>query len=143
MSLKTRSLAAMAACRMLYFSLRSCIGRKNRCAYWINATSTPIETAPRSTPRPPIQITMRDRDRAENLDYRIVQRVGQDRILEGDQVRAVDGFEVLVGALLPVEELYQAHAGNVFLRVAVDPRNCGANAPVANPAHTSGRCAWR
>src|ERR1017187_5147251 len=32
-SLKTRSLAAMAAWRMLYFSLRSMIGRKKRWAY--------------------------------------------------------------------------------------------------------------
>ncbi len=56
-SLKTRSLAAIAACRMLYFSLRSWMGRKKRWEYWIKATSTPIVTALRSTPNPPSQIT--------------------------------------------------------------------------------------
>ena len=40
-SLKTRSADAIADCRMLYFSLRSMIGRKKRCAYCMNATSTP------------------------------------------------------------------------------------------------------
>src|SRR5579863_5127186 len=40
-NLKMRSLAAMADCRMLYFSLKSMIGRKKRRAYWMKATSTP------------------------------------------------------------------------------------------------------
>src|ERR1035438_1055653 len=42
-SLEIRSLAAMADCRMLYFSLKSVIGRKKRSAYWIKATSTPSD----------------------------------------------------------------------------------------------------
>ena len=44
-SLKMRSLEAMADCRMLYFSLKSWIGRKKRCAYCMNATSTPSVTS--------------------------------------------------------------------------------------------------
>src|ERR1039458_8992074 len=42
-SLKTRSPAAIADCRMLYFSLRCVIGRKKRCAYCMKATSTPSD----------------------------------------------------------------------------------------------------
>ncbi len=56
-SLKTRSLAAMADCRMLYFSLRSWMGRKNRCAYCMKATNTPMVVIPRITLLPPNQIT--------------------------------------------------------------------------------------
>src|SRR5579862_7698210 len=44
-SLKMRSLAAIADCRMLYFSLKSMIGRKKRMAYCVNAISTPREAA--------------------------------------------------------------------------------------------------
>src|SRR5581483_6389744 len=44
-SLKIRSLAAIADCRMLYFSLKSMIGRKKRMAYWVNAISTPRDAA--------------------------------------------------------------------------------------------------
>src|SRR5215469_3991059 len=44
-SLKIRSLAAMADCRMLYFSLKSMIGRKNRMAYCVKAISTPNDAA--------------------------------------------------------------------------------------------------
>ena len=44
-SLKMRSLAAMADCRMLYFSLKSMMGRKKRRAYWMKATSTPSVAA--------------------------------------------------------------------------------------------------
>ncbi len=36
--------AAMAACRMLYLSLRSWMGRKKRCAYWMKAMRTPRVT---------------------------------------------------------------------------------------------------
>src|SRR5579862_2138262 len=64
-SLKIRSLAAIADCRMLYFSLKSMIGRKNRIEYWIKAISTPNEAALptrcretlRITSLPPHQIT--------------------------------------------------------------------------------------
>src|SRR5271157_1615997 len=66
--------------------------------------------------------------RAENFDHWIIKSVGEDRILEGDQMRAVDRFEVLVSALLPVEELHQAHPCDVFLRVAVYARDGRPNA---------------
>src|SRR5664280_799923 len=52
-SLKKRSLDAIADCRMLYFSLRSWMVRKKRCAYCMNATSTPRVTRLRMTWPPP------------------------------------------------------------------------------------------
>ena len=43
---------------------------------------------------------------------------------------AVDGLEVVVGALLAIEELDHAHAGDVFLRKGVDARDRGADPTV-------------
>ena len=73
----------------------------------------------------------RNGDRREKIDRRVVERVGEDRVLEGDHVLPVDGFEVLVGALFAVEELHHAHARDVFLGKAVDARDGGADAAVA------------
>ena len=44
-NLKMRSLAAIADCRMLYFSLKSMMGRKKRMAYCVNAIRTPSDAA--------------------------------------------------------------------------------------------------
>ena len=43
-SLKMRSHAAIAACRMLYLSLKSWIGRQNRSENCVNMISTPMVT---------------------------------------------------------------------------------------------------
>ena len=50
----------------------------------------------------------RDGDGAREFDGGVVERVGEDGVFEGDHVLAVDGFEVVVGALLAVEELHDA-----------------------------------
>ena len=55
-SVKMRSEAAIAACRMLNFSDRSVIGWKNRREYCRNATSTPSDTTPSFAQPPPIQM---------------------------------------------------------------------------------------
>ena len=55
-SVKIRSDAAIAACRMLNFSDRSLIGWKKRREYCRNATSTPTLTTPSSAQPPPIQM---------------------------------------------------------------------------------------
>src|SRR3982074_57368 len=57
-NLKMRSQAAMADCKILNFSLKSWIGRKKRCAYCINVTSTPTVTAPENESNPPYQNTI-------------------------------------------------------------------------------------
>ena len=55
--MKTRSLEAIADCRMLYFSLRSWMGRKKRCAYAKKAISVPRVEALRTVCEPPYQMT--------------------------------------------------------------------------------------
>ena len=73
----------------------------------------------------------RNGDGGEDFDRGIVERVGEDRVFERDHVQAVDGLEVLVGALLAIEELHHAHAADVFLREAVDAGDGGADSAVA------------
>jgi hypothetical protein len=58
-----RSELAIADCRMLYFSLRSAIGRKNLKAYWKKATRTPSVSVSSRTRPPPYQ-TIRARQAA-------------------------------------------------------------------------------
>jgi hypothetical protein len=53
--LKIRSEDAIAAWRTLNFSDMSLIGRKNRVAYCMNATSAPSVSVPRRTSAPPYQ----------------------------------------------------------------------------------------
>ena len=115
-SLKTRSLAAMAACRMLYFSLRSWMGRKKRCAYWMKRDGrTPMPTsadeagAARMPSRPPRQMTQAIAGEQE-FDAGIVPGVGEDGVCPGALVLGVDGGEVGEGAPLAVEELHDGHA---------------------------------
>ena len=126
-----RSQAAMAACRMLYLSLRSWMGRQKRCEYWMNMASTPMVTVPWSTPKPPRQMTSAMATDGEHIDRRVVERVGEDGVFEGDHVLAVDGFKVGVGALLAIEELHHRHARDVLLDKAVDAADGGAHAAVA------------
>ena len=122
-SLKMRSPAAMAACRMLYLSLRSWMGRKKRCAYWMKAMRTPSVTVPKM-PSGAMRLRCveeagvaqngvaatpddeRDGGGAEELDDGIVERVGEDGVGPGLFVLGVDGGEVVEGAALAVEELH-------------------------------------
>src|ERR1700678_1327183 len=69
-----------------------------------------------------------DGNRGKKIDRGIVERVGKDRVFEGDHVLAIDVFKVLEGALFAVEELYNRHAGDVLLREAVDARDGGTDA---------------
>ena len=54
-----RSEEAIACWTMLYFSLRSVMGRKKRWVYWMNATSVPSVIPVHMTWRPPYH-TMSD-----------------------------------------------------------------------------------
>ena len=72
-----------------------------------------------------------DGDRGEDFDRGVVERVGEDRVFERDHVQAVDGLEVVVGALFAVEKLHHGHAADVFLGKAVDAGDGGAHAAVA------------
>ena len=94
------------------------MGRKKRCAYWMNATTTPTVTArkmPGSEPpemwwarkkstlrmmaEPPLPDDQRDRAGREELDDGVVEGVGEDGIGPGPFVFGVDGGEVVEGAL--------------------------------------------
>ncbi len=71
-----------------------------------------------------------DGDRGEELDGGVVEGVGEDGVFEGVHVLPVDGGEVVVGARFAVEELDDAHAGDVLLHVGVDVGDGGADAAV-------------
>ncbi len=72
----------------------------------------------------------RDGHRAQQLHRRVVERIGQDGVFEGHHVLPVDRFELLVGALLAVEQLHHAHAAYMLLGGGVDAGDGGADAPV-------------
>jgi hypothetical protein len=75
----------------------------------------------------------RDGNGGEYFDRRIVERIGPDGVLECQHVGAVDGLEVVVGALLAIEELDHAHTGDVFLRKGIDARDRRADPTVGIP----------
>ena len=95
-------------------------GRQKRCEYMLNMASTPMETEPVMHAEASAPDYKGNGHRREQLDRRVVEGVGEDRVFERDHVQAVDVFEVVVGALFAVEELDDAHAADVFLGEAVD-----------------------
>ena len=107
------------------------MGRQKRCEYMLNMASMPMVTVPERTPKPPRQMTRAMAIDGEDFDRRVVERVGKDGVFEGDHVEAVDGFEIVVGALFAVEKLDDGHAADVFLGEAVDAGDGGADAAVA------------
>ena len=72
-----------------------------------------------------------DGDGRKRLHHGVVQRVGEDGVLEGLHVLPVDGLELLVGALLAVEQLQGDDAAYVLLQKAVDACDGRADAAVA------------
>ncbi len=152
-SLKTRSEAAMAACRMLNLSESSWMGRKKRWAYWMKAIRTPTVTEREDAGRAGrCRGCCSDGDAAapddegdgeggEELDDGVVEGVGEDGVGPGVLVFDVDGGEVVEGTALAVEELHDAHAGDVLLGEGVDAGGGGALAAVADadePAEDAG-----
>ena len=67
---------------------------------------------------------------AQQLNRGVIERIGHDGVFEGDHVLPVDGFELLVGALLAVEQLHHAHSAYMLLGGGVDAGDGGADAPV-------------
>ncbi len=72
----------------------------------------------------------RDGGGRQDFHYRVINGVGQDGVLVGVHVGAIDLFEVLVGLLLAVEELQDDDSGDVFLQVGIDPGDGDTNTPV-------------
>ena len=64
-----------------------------------------------------------DGDGAEDVHGGVVERVGQDGVLERVHVPAVHGGEVAEGTGFAIEELHHAHAADMFLGKAIDARD--------------------
>ena len=56
--------------------------------------------------------------------------MSHDGVFVGVHVLRVDGFELLIGALLAVEKLQHHHAGYVLLQVGINAGNGRADSPV-------------
>ena len=106
------------------------MGRKKRCPYCRNATTTPRVRRPDETRNPPVRQDSRQRQHREKLDHGVKPAVGDDGVLICLHVLAVDLLELLPAAPLTVEQLQHRHAGDVFLEVGVDPGDGHPNSPV-------------
>ena len=71
-----------------------------------------------------------DGENAENFDGGIEEREGEDGVAPCEHIVFVAAAEFGAGFLLAVEELHDAHAGDVFLQVGVDAGDSGADAAV-------------
>jgi hypothetical protein len=67
---------------------------------------------------------------AENFDGGVKKRKGENRVAPGNHVFAIATAEFSARLLFAIEELHDAHAGDVFLKVGVDAGNSGADAAV-------------
>ena len=82
----------------------------------MNATSTPRLTRLRSDLVAAEPYHAGDRRRRQHFHHRVIHGVGQDRVLEGVHVGAVDLLEALVSLLLTIEKLQHDNAGHVLLQ---------------------------
>ncbi len=89
-----------------------------------------MATVPTSTPSPPYQNTVRMATTPRNSTVGIEEGEGQDGVLVGLHVQAIELGELVAGLALAVEELHDAHAGDVLLQEGVDAGDGGADAAV-------------
>src|SRR5438552_14030791 len=75
-------------------------------------------------------INQRNRGETEKLDRGIEESVSENGIAPGQHVVAIALLEFIHGLAFAVEELHDAHAGNVFLEESVDAGDGGADAAV-------------
>ena len=71
-----------------------------------------------------------DREDAEDFDGGIKEREREDRVAPGQHVVAIAAAKFGAGFLFAVEELHDAHAGNVFLEIGVDAGDGGTYAAI-------------
>src|SRR3984885_7807719 len=71
-----------------------------------------------------------NRNRRENLDHRVVNRIGHDRVFVRVHVIAIDLREAVVGLALAIKKLQHHHAAAMFLQVGVDASDGDANTAV-------------
>src|SRR5215467_9882965 len=72
----------------------------------------------------------RNRNRRKQIDHRVVDCVGEDRVLERVHVASINFRKAVVSAAFTVEELQHHHAAHVLLQVSIDAGNRGTNAAV-------------
>ena len=71
-----------------------------------------------------------DGGEAEEFDGRIKKSVGEDGIAPGEHIVTIALLKFIHGLAFAVEELYDAHPGNVFLKEGIDARNGRADAAI-------------
>ena len=96
----------------------------------MKAMSTPTGTAPASDRKPPYQKTVMMATTPRNSTAGIEEREGQNGVLVGFHVHAVEVGELVAGFSLAVEKLHDAHAADVFLQEGVDARDGRADAAI-------------
>src|SRR6266851_5823799 len=72
----------------------------------------------------------RDGGEAEEFDSRIEESVSENRVAPGEHIVAIALLKFLDGFAFAVEELHDAHSGNVFLKKSVDAGNGRADAAI-------------
>jgi len=71
------------------------------------------------------------RQHRQKLHYRIEPAIGQDGVLVGVHMLAVDAVELLTAFGFPVKKLQDHNSGYVLLQIGVDLGDGDADAPVA------------
>ena len=129
-SLKMRSEAAMADCRMLNFSLKI-LNRPEEALRVLHEGDQHADLqrsgdhAHAADPK-----EQRDAGHAEKFDGRVEKGERVDRVLVRFHVDAIQFGELLARFALAVEELHHGHAADVFLQERVDARDGRADAAV-------------
>src|SRR5216684_762515 len=67
---------------------------------------------------------------AEEFDGRIEESVSENRVAPGEHIVAIALLKFVHGFAFAVEELHDAHAGNVFLEECIDARDGRADAAI-------------
>src|SRR5260370_1095270 len=68
-----------------------------------------------------------DGGEAKKFDGRVEEGVSEDGVAPGEHIVAIALFEFIHGFAFAIEELHNAHAGNVFLEEGVDAGDRGAD----------------
>src|SRR5258707_5787536 len=72
----------------------------------------------------------RDGGEAEEFDSRIEESVSENRVAPGEHIVAIALLKLVHSFAFAVEELHDAHAGNVFLEECIDARDGRADAAI-------------
>src|SRR5258708_23725510 len=74
-----------------------------------------------------------DGGEAEKFDGRIEESVSENRVAPSEHIVAIALLEFFHGFALAIEELHDAHSGNVFLEKSLDASNSSADSATRVP----------